>query len=399
MSDKVLLLHGKVVVEDTIIPDGYIMIQDGLIASVGNADDLPQVDPDTSVIELKSGYAVLPGFIDLHIHGAGGADTMDGTLQALETIAGILPAEGTTSFLATTITQEKGEIRQALQNAAAYMETYNTPGKAEILGIHLEGPFINPVRKGAQPEKYIVEPTIDLFEEWQKSSGHSIKLVTLAPEQKGGLELIRHLADQGVVASIGHSDATYSKCMEAVEAGARHVTHLYNGMRGLHHREPGVVGAALLLEQLKMEMIVDGVHSAPESVKLAIRTKGVDGTILITDAMRAKCLKDGQYDLGGQEVFVEDGKALLSNGTLAGSILKMNHSLKNVIEFSGVSLQEAVKMASENPARQLNIFHRKGSIAPGKDADFVIVDENLEVQLTFCRGKEAFRRGKPSQAD
>ncbi|MDW2879333.1 MULTISPECIES: N-acetylglucosamine-6-phosphate deacetylase [Bacillaceae] len=383
---SLLLKNSRVLTEDGIIDKGYILVEDGKIKSFGPADELGGQSADKT-IELDAGATLAPGFIDLHIHGAGGADTMDSTPEALQTIARTLPAEGTTSFLATTITQERSLIEKALANAAAYKpEGF----EAEMLGIHLEGPFINEKRKGAQPLEHILKSDVELFKAWQEKSGQLIRLITLAPELEGGKELVRHLAETGVIASIGHSDADYEEVREAVEAGATHVTHLFNGMKGLHHREPGTAGAALLFKELIVEMIADGVHVRPEMIKLALNSKGMDGMVLITDSMRAKCLKNGTYDLGGQDVTVKDGMALLEDGTLAGSILRMKDSVKNMTKFADITLAEAVKLASENPAKQLKVFDRKGSIAEGKDADLTVLNENMDIVLTICRGKVAY---------
>ncbi|MBT2678922.1 N-acetylglucosamine-6-phosphate deacetylase [Bacillus sp. ISL-35] len=387
---ELLLVNARILTEETLIQRGYLYIKDGKISDIGPVSSLPQHHAD--LVDLPEDSTIVPGFIDVHIHGAGGADTMDATIEALSTMASILPAEGTTSFLATTITQEQSSIIKALENAAEYMGGHNHPGKAEMLGIHLEGPFINETRKGAQPEEFIIKPDIGLFANMQQASGNNIRLVTLAPEQENGIEFIAYLVQNGVIASVGHSDATYTQMFEAVKAGVSHVTHLFNGMRGMHHRDPGVAGAALLLDELKIELIADGIHVVPEMLDLAIRTKGKDGVILITDSMRAKCLKNGIYDLGGQAVKVADGKALLADGTLAGSILKMKDSLKNMMEFTGISLEDAVKLASENPARQLKVFDRKGSIAAGKDADLVVLDSSHEVSMTICRGITSYMR-------
>lgn len=384
---SLLLKNSRVLTEDGIIDKGYILVEDGKIKSFGPAADELGGQSADKTIELDAGATLAPGFIDLHIHGAGGADTMDSTPEALQTIARTLPAEGTTSFLATTITQERSLIEKALANAAAYKPEGT---EAEMLGIHLEGPFINEKRKGAQPLEHILKSDVELFKAWQEKSGQLIRLVTLAPELEGGKELVRHLAETGVIASIGHSDADYEEVSEAVEAGATHVTHLFNGMKGLHHREPGTAGAALLFKELIVEMIADGVHVRPEMIKLALNSKGMDGMVLITDSMRAKCLKNGTYDLGGQDVTVKDGMALLEDGTLAGSILRMKDSVKNMTKFADITLAEAVKLASENPAKQLKVFDRKGSIAEGKDADLTVLNENMDIVLTICRGKVAY---------
>jgi N-acetylglucosamine-6-phosphate deacetylase len=394
---KHILLKGiQVYSEGLLIENGFIKIIEGQIVEIGSIEKLKN-DDEYEVLELPGQYKAIPGLIDVHIHGVNGADTMDATKEALDTMVKALPKEGTTSFLATTMTQEGNQIENALLNAGQYIVGQQPIGKAEILGIHLEGPFVNAKRAGAQPIQHIIDPDLALFKEWQNLTNGNIKLVTLAPEQPGGIDMIRYLKANGIIASIGHTDATYDEVNEAIDAGANHVTHLFNQMRGLHHREPGVVGAAFLRDELKAEIIVDGVHVRPEMVKLAFKQKQSKGIIVITDSMRAKCLKNGKYDLGGQEVTVKNGKAVLEDGTLAGSILKMGHAVKNIISYTGCSLEDAIDMASVNPAKQLNIFNRKGSIAVGKDADIVILDEEMEVYMTFCHGALAFKREENSK--
>ena len=390
---KPILLKGfQIYSEDKWIENGYIKIKNQKIVELGKTENL-SLQEEYEVLDIPLSLKAVPGFIDVHIHGANGADTMDATKEALDTMTQALPGEGTTSFLATTMTQEEKQIEEALINAGKYIKGDQSPGKAEVLGIHLEGPFVNKEKAGAQPIQHIINPNLELFKKWEELSNQTIKLVTLAPEQPGGLELVRYLKANGMIASIGHTDATYEQVLEAIDAGVNHVTHLYNQMRGLHHREPGVVGAAFLKEELKAELIVDGIHVHPEMVKLAYKQKGKNGIILITDSMRAKCLKNGHYDLGGQDVTVQGGKAILSNGTLAGSILKLGQGVKNILSFTGCQIEEAIEMASVNPAKQLNIFDRKGSISVGKDADIVILDENLDVYMTLCRGKVAYIKG------
>lgn len=370
--------------------NGFIKVLDGKIAEVGQASQYKQ-DDDAKVITLSPDYQVIPGAIDIHIHGASNSDAMDATHDALSTMAKTLPKEGTTSFLATTMTQSTQAIESALLNAGKYIEN-QTQEHAEIVGIHLEGPFISPARKGAQPEDYIVDPDVTLFKRWQEMAENQIRLVTLAPEQPNGLDLAAHLRGTGVVASIGHSDATYDQIDEAIQAGTTHVTHLYNGMRGLHHREPGVLGAAYLRDELYVELIADGIHCRPEMIKLAYKQITSERMILITDSLRAKWLEKGTYDLGGQPVNVDETKATLSDGTLAGSILKMNDAIKNTMKYTDCSMTDIIKMTAENPAKQLRIFDRKGSIQVGKDADLVILNHRLDVEMTFCRGNLAFKK-------
>ncbi|MGE1164659.1 N-acetylglucosamine-6-phosphate deacetylase [Peribacillus simplex] len=381
-----LIVHS----ENETYKNGYIKVVDGKIAEVGPVNQYKH-DDDVKVITLSSDYQAIPGAIDIHIHGASNFDAMDATHEALSTMAETLPKEGTTSFLATTMTQTTEAIESALLNAGKYIENQSQE-HAEIIGVHLEGPFISPVRKGAQPEEHIVDPDVTLFKRWQEMAENQIKLVTLAPEQPNGLDLAAHLKATGVVASIGHSDATYDQIDEAIQAGTTHVTHLYNGMRGLHHREPGVLGAAYLRDELYVELIADGIHCRPEMIKLAYNQITSERMILITDSLRAKWLEKGTYDLGGQPVYVNETKATLSDGTLAGSILKMNDAIKNTMEYTDCSMTDIIKMTAENPAKQLRIFDRKGSIQVGKDADLVILNDRLDVEMTFCRGNLAFKK-------
>lgn len=384
---KALIKNVQVYIGDELIDNGYLIICNEVIADAGKMEMCPELDSSYTTIELSNQYKLIPGFIDLHIHGAAGADVMDGTEEALRTMAAALPAEGTTSFLATTMTVDQSEIERALQNAASYINNQGTDAAAEVLGIHLEGPFISPNRIGAQHPDYVVPPSVELFRKWQELANGHIKLVTLAPEQPNGLALVRHLKDEGVTASIGHSDATYEEVVESMEAGVTHATHLFNQMRPLHHREPGVVGAVLLHDDIKCEIIADGVHSRPEMVRLAYNNKRKEGLILITDAMRAKCLGEGTYELGGQDVTVAEGKATLKDGTLAGSILTLSEAAKNIRQYTGCGLEAVIEMASVNPAKQLNVYDRKGSLEKGKDADVVVLDENDDIFMTICRGR------------
>jgi N-acetylglucosamine-6-phosphate deacetylase len=387
-----ILTNIKVYSEKETIENGYVIIEDETIRKFGPVEELKKINQDDEVIDFPKGYKLIPGMIDLHIHGVAGADTMDATKEAIETMASTLPKEGTTSFLATTMTQEINKIERALLNVLQYINQENQSGKAEVIGIHLEGPFISPNQAGAQPLHAILEPDVEFFKKWQEMANGHIKLVTLAPEREGGLELAAYLKKTGVVASVGHSDATYHEVVEGIQAGISHATHLFNAMRGLHHREPGVVGAALLHKEIITEIIADGIHVCPEMVQLSFQQKGKDGMILITDAMRAKCLGNGVYSLGGQEVHVRDGKATLQDGTLAGSILKMRDAMNNIMAFTGCSLEDVIHMTAVNPAKQLNMYDKKGSINIGKDADLVILNEKNDIMMTFCKGQLAFGR-------
>ncbi|PAC34350.1 N-acetylglucosamine-6-phosphate deacetylase [Caldifermentibacillus hisashii] len=385
------ILTGTVCIGEELREDHYVLIEGEKIKEVGPVSNMP-TSFSGEVLSYPKTMTIVPGFIDEHIHGAGGADAMDATPDALNKIAQHLVKEGTTAFLATTMTQSKQAIEVALKNAGEFIHsTENRTGQAEIIGIHLEGPFIHPKRKGAQPEEFILLPSSSQFDEWQELAQNTIRIVTLAPDQENGIALVKHLAEHGVIASIGHSDANFQDVVAAVEAGASHVTHLFNGMRGLHHREPGTAGGALLLKELTVELIADGIHVHPKMIDLVFRLKDLDHAVLITDSMRAKWLPDGESELGGQKVFVSDGKATLEDGTLAGSILKLNQGVKHVMKFANLTLPEVVKLVTMNPAKELGLHHRKGSIEAGKDADLVVLNEKYDPILTICRGGIAFK--------
>lgn len=336
--------------------------------------------------ELPEEYVVVPGFIDEHVHGAAGSDAMDGTMEDLGKIANALASEGTTAFLATTMTQSPENITKALKAVKAYCELSPESG-AEILGVHLEGPFISKDFVGAQPIEYLAKPSVEVFKKYQDASGDCVRIVTLAPEVEGSTELIKYLVSQNIVASIGHTNATYVDVKKAVEVGATNLTHTYNAMKPLHHREVGTVGSGFLFDELNCECICDGIHVSGPAIQLLHKNKPADKMTLITDAMRAKHMPDGVSELGGQVVIVKNGEARLENGTLAGSVLKMNNAVKNVMKFLNLPLEEVVKLASQNPAKNLGVFDQMGSIKEGKRADFVILDKDLNVVQTVRNGK------------
>lgn len=367
----------KIYTEQHILPTGTITIENGLISSISDKKN------QNATFQFPSHYHLIPGFIDLHVHGANGSDVMDGSFDALKNIAKTLASEGTTSFLATTMTGAFDDIEKSLETIAHFQ---NDEG-ATILGVHLEGPFVSPEKAGAQFSKYMLPPDISLLEKWQKISNNKIKMVTFAPELVQSKEWIAYLLQQKIIPALGHSVATFTEARDAIASGANYVTHLFNAMRALHQREPGLAGAALLSDEVYTEIIVDGVHLHPAIVDLIFRVKNKEKIILITDAMRAKCMKDGTYDLGGQSVQVTSGVATLPNGALAGSTLKMPTALKNMLQFTRTDFYGAVKMGTENPAKALGIFHQKGSIALHKDADLVVLDDNFQVVLTIREGK------------
>ena len=341
-------------------------------------------------INIPEDAVVLPGFIDEHIHGAGGCDAMDATEEALETIAKTVAAEGTVAFLATTMTQSRENIIGAMKAVREYREKEH--GGARLLGIHLEGPFIAEAHKGAQPKEYVASPDVSVFDEYNAESGNSIKIVTLAPEVQGADALISHLSKKGIVASIGHTGAKCSDIEKAIENGASNVTHTYNAQSPLHHREIGTVGSAMLFDGLACELIADTIHVSVPAIKLLAKCKPHDKLILITDAMRAKGLADGESELGGQKVFVSGGEARLADGTLAGSVLLMNRAVGNMVEKIGMTLAEASDLASANPAKALGIYDETGSIREGKRADFTVLDGKFNVIYTVCGGEIIYKK-------
>lgn len=378
-----LLIKGLTVhTPDASTENGSVAINAGKIAAIN------QSSKATKVLEFPSSYHLVPGMIDVHIHGASGADVMDGKAESLATICSTLPKEGTTAFLASTMSEPIANIDRALTTVADFVKT-NYHG-AEILGIHLEGPFISKKRAGAQRAECVIAPDLELFKHWQNLSNNLIKQVTVAPEEPGALELIRYLTAQHIITAVGHSDADYDQAIAAINAGASNATHLFNAMRGLTHREPNAVTALLNADTVATEMIVDGVHLHPAIVELVYRLKGNKNTLLVTDAMRAKCCCDGEYTLGGQAVFVKDNQARLANGVLAGSILKMNDAVHNMMQFTGCTLRDIMAITAETPARLFNVSDRKGSISINKDADLVVLDERYQVVTTICRGQVSY---------
>ena len=340
-------------------------------------------------IVLPEGAIVLPGFIDQHIHGAGGSDGMDATIADYETIAKTVAAEGTTSFVITTMTQSVENITKAMQAVKEYREGEHDG--ARVVGIHLEGPFIAPAYKGAQPLDYVAKPDVDVFKAYNEASGNAIKIVTLAPEVEGAEELIAYLTENGIVSSIGHTGAKCADIEKAIESGASNITHTYNAQTALHHREIGTVGSAMLYDELNCELIADTIHVSVPAMRLLIKNKPADKVSLITDAMRAKGIPDGVSELGGQVVYVKNGEARLEDGTLAGSVLRMNRAVQNTVEKVGVPFTKAVDFATINPARMLGIDKATGSIAVGKRADFTVINANYDVLYTVSGGKVIYK--------
>lgn len=331
----------------------------------------------------ERGKYIVPGFIDQHIHGAGNIDTMDN--KGIDHVSKVLLREGTTSFLPTTMTWDIDEVKEIIDN----LQSYNGEVGATIAGVHVEGPFINGKEfLGAQNQTYVKSPNkADIV---KLNETNFVKVVTYAPELDENYEMTKYMAEQGIVGSIGHSAATMAEAEEAISHGARCFTHLHNACSGHHHRNPGVVSAAFANEQFA-EMIVDGVHIHPDAVRATYKIKGAEGIILITDAIRAKGMEDGIYDLGGQPVHKNGNEARLESGVLAGSVLVMNQAFANIQKFTGCSLAEASLMASFNPAKNLGL-DTKGQISEGYDCDITVLDENFNIVETYVGGERKWRK-------
>lgn len=386
-ANPIYIRNVKVYSENEIWENGSVFIEKGVIQGVYEDGVTLDELPDNTYVIDGSRLNVIPGFIDGHIHGAAGADVMDATEEAIDAMASALPEEGTTSFLATTITQAPGNIDRALSNVAAYP---NKAGQSEVIGIHLEGPFIAKEKAGAQPVEYMMEPDMDQFMHWQACAGNKIKTVTLAPELDNG-DFIQKLTSMGINVSAGHTNANFSDIEMAVEKGIHQLTHLCNAMTGIHHRDIGAVGAVFSLDGLRAELIADGIHISKEMLQIIYNNVGSRRLLLITDAMRAKCMPPGEYDLGGQIVRVTEDRAVLENKSLAGSILKMDQAAKQMHALEGVAIPDIIEMTAVNPAKQVNMYERKGSINVGKDADVLIVNDQLDVKYTICKGVIAFK--------
>lgn len=372
----------QIVREQQTEEDCYAVIEGKKIVQFCKKDDLPE---EIDLLETKAAYKMMPGMIDQHIHGMSGADVMDGTESSLNTISTALAKYGVTTFLATTMTAEETQIEHVVQSIA---NTKNNVRGAKIAGIHLEGPFINPIQKGAQSDQFIIKPSVEIFAHLNESSQNEIKLITLAAELDEGHKLAKYLKNKGIVASIGHSDAKYAETKALLEQQLiQNATHFCNGMRPIHHREPGLQ-VALLQSECMLEIIADGFHIHPTMIRFIYNTIGEDRMILISDSMRATGLADSIYDLGGQQVRVEEGLCkLVGSDALAGSTLNLNSSRKNMKEWLGLSDLTLAKLTSTNSAKLLGLFEDKGSIEIGKDADFYIVNENEEVELTVSEGE------------
>ncbi|MBO0471334.1 N-acetylglucosamine-6-phosphate deacetylase [Enterococcus sp. DIV0242_7C1] len=363
---------------------GYLEITDGIFG-----DYYKEVPESDAKVIKEEGKWIAPGLVDTHIHGYMNHDVMDNDAEGLKVMSEGLLSCGVTSFLPTTLTSSKERLKDVAQTIG---EVYQDVPGAKVQGIYFEGPFFTEEHKGAQNPSYFGDPDLDTFNEWQEASGGLIKKIALAPERKGVKEFVKAVTDEGVVVALGHSDATLEQATEAVEAGASVFVHAYNGMRGLNHREPGMVGALMSLNHVFSELICDGHHVHPNAADILMEKAGHDHVALITDCMMAGGMPDGNYNLGEFPVVVKDGTARLETGNLAGSILKLKEAIKNVVNWEIATPEQAIMMATLVPAVSCKIDDQCGMIAKGRDADFIVLEPTMELAATYLDGVERYRK-------
>lgn len=370
------IINGKVILKDKVI-NANVYVEGEYICEISQ-----RLPDNEQVIDAKGRY-VSPGFIESHSHGRNGSDFMYPSFEDLNTITSNFIKSGVTGILATTMTMSKEDTYTAIKNIA---ENIDKVSGSKILGIHMEGPFFNLKYKGAQPEEYMIDPTITNYKSLTGEFGYLIKKISLAPELKNADKLIEYLVNEGVVVSLGHTDATYQQAINGIKAGATSGTHTFNAMTPLTHRNPGVVGAIMESDEVYAELILDGIHVSYPAAKVLLKAKGLDKVVLITDSMEASGLDDGEYKIGNQAVYVKDNSARLESGTLAGSVLAMNTAVKNAYQNLGLTIYEAVKLASYNPAKNLNLIDL-GELAINKKADIIMFDEEINIDFVMIDGK------------
>jgi N-acetylglucosamine-6-phosphate deacetylase len=382
---------GRILTPDEEISDGIIVVEGSRIAALGHRDEIRV--PADAIDYVAAGMTVVPGFVDVHIHGAGGHDVMEGNTRALDRVTSTVARFGTTSIVATTVTASVEDTCQSLEGIARYIRNHENADEfaekgrlgAEILGVHLEGPFISKARRGVHPPDEIVRPSVETLAKFQKAADGLVKIVTIAPEIFGAVELIAVAVAAKIVVALGHTDADYDQARAAIQAGARHAVHMYNAMRPFTHRDPGVIGAILTDPEVTAEVIADLVHVAGPAIQVLIGSKGFDTVLLASDGIAATGMPDGNYKLGNFDVTVRDGVARNGEGKLAGSTLTIDRALRNLVAL-GVPLKDAVRMATVLPARRLGLAGKKGIIAVGADADLVALTPDLRVAGVMTRG-------------
>ena len=387
MTNRLAIIGGSIVTPSEIIAAGIILCEDNRLKFVGSAKDA-EPEPDSLIFDATNKF-VLPGFIDTHVHGSGGDDVMTDGAAGMQRAGKKMLAYGTTAWLPTTIAAKHEEILFAIEETVK-AENSSEP-MANILGIHLEGPFLNIKFKGAQPDEGIRDPNFHELEELLKVADGRIKIMTLAPELPGSMEMIGILKSKNIVASLGHSECDYDTALAAIDAGATYATHLFNAMSGVHHRKPGLAACCLNEPGICAEIILDGVHVNPQMARLAMHNKGREGLALITDATTAQGCGDGIYQLGKFSVQVKGALCTLMDGvTIAGSVLTMNRAVMNAVDFMNVNLLDAAYMAALMPAKRCGVAAMKGSLEVGKDADLAILNADYSVAATVVNGVLVF---------
>jgi N-acetylglucosamine-6-phosphate deacetylase len=383
-----VLKNVKLVTPEGVLNDGWIKLADGRIEALGSGS-AAAVSGEAQAIDGGGGW-VLPGFIDVHVHGGAGHDFMDADEEGLREITKFHASHGTTGILATSLTASRDELTGVLDRVSRFMA--GSMPYAQVLGVHFEGPFVSDKWKGAQNPDYILPPQLEWLEEWVRCYPGIIRIQTLAPEAEGALDYIERLDSHGIVPACGHTDATYAQIIAAADRGLRHAVHTFNAMRPYHHREPGTVGAVLTDDRIFAEVIADGHHVHAAGIEMLRRAKGPERVILVTDAMAAAGMPDGDYRLGGLPVTMTCGVARLTHsGNLAGSTLTMIESLRHMVREISVPIADASRMASGNPARQLGIDSVTGTLEAGKRADVLLLSDQLELERIWIGGREFVR--------
>src|SRR5215470_13051285 len=381
---KTLISAARLMTPTEWIEGPRVLVEDGRISAVAPRESLPV---PAGARELDFGGMILaPGLIDVHVHGGAGHDVMETDTGALEAIERHMASHGVTSYLATTVTAPHNLILRSLEHLGKYIKQHSGIPRAVPLGIHLEGPFISHAKRGVHPPESLVEPTPQKLDAFWNASAGALRMMTVAPELPGAVETIRHACKLGIISSVGHSDANFADTEAAIAAGATHATHTFNAMRALDHREPGILGAVLSNDRITADVIADGIHLHPSVVSLFLRSKGYERSILITDAMSAAGMPDGKYQLGALEVEVRDGRCEVK-GKLAGSALTLDRAVRNVVSFAGWTLQQALRLATLNPARLLGLDKERGKLAKGHVADMVVLTANGDVAKTIVAGR------------
>ena len=364
------------------IENAVLVIHGGQIAELGHVDDIEI--PDNAEVYDLDGHILVPSFIDLHIHGAVGVDYTEADETQIEEISRFLLSRGITGVLATLYPKPKDDLIADVRRLAEYIRS--NPRQNVIRGIHLEGPYLNPEMHGAINPDYIWKPNKKDWSDLRDAGRGTVCLMTIAPELDGAMDVIRNAAREGIVPSIGHSIAKYEDISVAIDNGAAQVTHIFNAMAPFHHRKPGVLNAAFLHGELKVQLIADGIHVHPSVIQTLHKLKGASGIILISDAMAASGFNEGSYNFGDQEVYVDESGAHLADGTIAGSVATLDLGVQVLVKKAGIPLTNTVRMASLNPSRVLGTEHYKGILAVGKDADLVIMDQDFDVKMTMLGG-------------